>query len=273
MKQTFKAFLTLTLTLTLTLFYSCSSDDDDQPEIVVPAPEPEPEPTPNYTFTPIEGLPDWTVDWSWHDSAPDWQNPDPTLFECRMYVVIKLNAEFRPYFTDSDRMAVLYGDECRGVGIGNVSNWGIVYFPIIVSSDSEVHQNRLTLKYYCDSLKHIFTFPGFEYFVPDRTVGTDWDYDSGFPGINSKYMGNSVKVNLPDSLPFNVRDNDIIGAFVGDECRGTSKSNEWMWIFTLIDKEETVSFRYFSEEKQGFYTLPLTIVMDGNYDKEITLNF
>ena len=271
MKQTFISFLTLTLTLTLTT--GCSSDDDEQPEVVVPTPEPEPEPAPNYTFTAISGWPEWTVDWIWHDSAPDWQNPDPTRFECRMYVVMKLNEGFKPYSTDRDRMAVFLDDDCRGVGIRNVTNNGEIYFPIIVSGESEPNEERTILKYYSDSLKHVFTFPGFEYFVPDRTIGTDWDYDTGFPGLNSKYKTNSAKFVLPDSVPFKPSAYDRVGAFVGDECRGMGSVGDITQVFTLIDKEETVSFRYYSINEQGYYTLPQTVVMNGDYYREITLNF
>lgn len=255
------------LAAALTTVWGCGSEgDDDIPEVT-------PTPTPTASFTEAK-YPTWAIDWSWHDATPDWKNPAPTRFECRMYVVLKLDDTFSNYSSDGDLMAIFLNDECRGVGIRNVQNSGeSVYFPVIVHGDSEISENRLTVKYYCDSLKHIFVFPGFYSFVPDLTIGTDYDQDLYFPGVNSKYAMNQVTVTLPDSLPFKRSNKDLIGAFVGNECRGVALVDDDLVVYTLIDKQETVSFRYYSNDKGGIYTLQQTVVMGDAYYKEVILIF
>ena len=237
------------LAAALTTVCGCGSDSaDDLPEVT-------PAPVPTASFTEAE-RPTWTVDWTWHDATPDWKNPEPTRFECRMYVVLKLDQTFQENSSDGDLMAIFLGDECRGVGMRNVQRaGGAVYFPIIVHGDSEISDSKTVVQYYCDSLKHIFFFPAFHNFMPDLTIGTDYDQELIFPGTNSKYTRRRVTVTLPDSLPFTRNDRDLVGAFVDNECRGVASVGKELVVYTLLGEQDTVSFRYYSVDKGGIFRL------------------
>ena len=167
------------LTAVLTMAWGCSSDSDDNSDVTA------------VTFTESE-RPEWTVDWSWHDEAPDWQNPASTLYESRMYVVLKLDERYHAYSTDADRMAIFLDGECRGMGMRNVTTDGSIYFPIIVSGDNENLERRTEIRYYCASMRQIFVMLGFYAFIPDRTIGTDEDQYVVFGDGSPKYHLNEV---------------------------------------------------------------------------------
>ena len=62
-------------------------------------------------------------------------------------------------------------------------------------------------------------------------------------------------------MPFEASGADMIAAFVGDECRGIAPANSGLNVFTLVGREEEVSFRYYSANKGGYYTFPQTLKM------------
>lgn len=246
------------LTAALTLAWGCSSDSDDAHG--------------GASFTAAE-QPAWTVDWTWHDEAPNWKNPAPTLHESRMYVVLKLDERYGGYSTDADRMAIFLDGECRGMGLRNVTADGSVYFPVIVAGDNEDLERLTEVRYYCASMKQLFVMPGFYGFTPDRTIGTDEDEYVVFGDGSPKYLLNEVNVLLTGNGPSGHRPADIVGAFVGDECRGVGIAGEPMQVWTLHGEEEQVHFRYYSAEKGGIYSFPETFVMDGAFRGDITLAF
>lgn len=99
------------LTAALTLAWGCSSDSDDAHG--------------GASFTAAE-QPAWTVDWTWHDEAPNWKNPAPTLHESRMYVVLKLDERYGGYSTDADSPGNSRRAETGGQGGGSAlgqSGW------------------------------------------------------------------------------------------------------------------------------------------------------
>ena len=147
----------------LTLMWGCSSDNGDggnnsnggDGENAI-------------TFTEVSERPDWKVDWMWHSEMPDWQNPNATLYEERMYVTLKLDDEFVPYSTSNDRMAIFIGSECRGVSERNVSEYdsNSILFPIMVLGNRRDAENlaSLTVTYYSGGMKQIFNNPSLSRF-------------------------------------------------------------------------------------------------------------
>lgn len=271
MKQTFRIMM---LMAALTLAWGCSSDDDDQPqepEVVEPTPEPTPEPT--AVFTATEGQPEWLIDWTWHDETPDWENPDPANFEVRMYVVIKLDDKYAPYSTDDDRFAIFIKNKCRGVGMRNVTHDGRIFFPIIILGNNEDVGANTEIRYYCAAIKHTFNYPGYFYFTPDRTIGNESDFEIKFGEGSPKYMNNYLPASKFTGMPFEASGDDMIAAFVGDECRGIAPANSGLNVFTLVGREEEVSFRYYSANKGGYYTFPQTLKMGVGHRSYSVMTF
>lgn len=277
MKQTFRILLSLSLTLLFSFsllfsLISCSSDDDDQPkepEVVDPTPEP------NTTFTATEGQPAWPIDWTWHDEAPNWENPDPANFEVRMYAVVRLDDLYAPYSTDDDRFAIFVGNECRGVGMRNVTRDGMIFFPIIILGNNEDVGANTEIKYYCAAMKQTFNYPGYFTFTPDLTIGNESDFALAFGEGSPKYMANLFPAPQFTGAPFEVSDDDMVAAFVGDECRGKAPVGSRMTVYTLAGREEEVSFRYYSANMGGYYSFPQTVKMGvgHRFYNTLTLEF
>ncbi len=250
------------LAAALTLAWGCSSSDDDElPEVVEPEPEPEPEPELIATFTATEGQPAWPVDWSWHDEAPDWRAPDAANFEFRMYAVLQLDYNYQTYSSDDDLMAFFINEECRGVSMRNVTSDGSIFFPIIVLGNNEEINANMTISYYCAGMKQIFTISAPWFFTPDLTIGNENDYIFTFGYGSPKYMRNSLLAPVFNGAPFEASSKDFVAAFVGDECRGKAPVGNTMIVYTLVGKEEEVSFRYYSANQSGYYSFPETIMM------------
>lgn len=261
----------------LTFAWGCSSsdDDDDQPEVVEPepVPEPEPEPEPIATFTATDGKPEWPIDWTWHDEAPGWQAPDAANFEVRMYALIRLDVKYKPYSSDDDLLAIFVNEKCRGVSMRNVTNGGKIFFPIIVLGNNEDVGANLVIKYYCANMKQTFNFPGFFTFTPDLTIGNEEDYVLYFGEGSPKYMINVMPAPKFADFPFEPSNDDFVAAFVGDECRGMGPVGIQMHIYTLVGKEEEVSFKYYSANKSGYYSFPQTVMMGVGHRFYNTMTF
>lgn len=260
----------------LTLTWGCSSGDDDNND----GNGGKSESTDAISFAPSANAPNWEVDWTWNDEMPDWQNPTSTLYEERMYVTLKLDEGYIPYSTENDRMAIFIDDECRGVSERNTSEYdqNVIIFPIMVhGSRQEAEEGkRLTIQYYCDGMRQIFTNPGFHGFSPDAIIGDTWDQVLLLGSGSSKYKSyQNVVVQLAGNVPFTPHDNDIVAAFIDGECRGTGVSGETFYLRMESTEEIGKEFqvRYYSYEKQGIYTLEKPILIDNSYPINVTFNF
>ena len=261
------------LTGVLTLMGGCSSDDGG-------GNGGNGETSDAISFAASANAPDWKVDWMWHDEMPDWQNPSSSLYEERMYVTLKLDEGYVPYSTENDRMAIFIDDECRGVSERNSSEFDpkVIIFPIMVHGsrrDVEVGK-RLTVKYYCDGMKQIFTNPGFYGFSPDAIIGDTWDQVLLFGSGGSRYTGHkSVVVRLGGDVPFTPSASDRVAAFVNGECRGSGLAGEQFdfWLTGHEEGEKEFQVRYYSCNQNGIYTLEKPIQIDNNYPINVTFNF
>ena len=263
--KTKRFIIPLTIFMSLLCLWACSDDDDNNST---------PSEVDNANFIATSAPPNWQVDWTWNDPVPDWQNPDPALYESQMYVVLRLDDRYLPYSSDDDRIALFKNDECRGVAKRSVNGFdSSVRFFIMVWGDNSQMEQRMTIKYYCAKLNHIFTIPGFHGFDPDVVVGDTWDIFVLFGEGSSKYcVYRDLPVVIPDDAPFTPSPNDLIGAFVGEECRGLSHPGELLDVCGLIDVDETFYLRYYSSERAGVYTVTKELPL--NYSvKEITLSF
>lgn len=241
----------------LTIMWGCSKESDEK--------------EPAYTFS-SSGQPSWQVDWTWHDEAPGWHNPDPSKYESRMYVILKLSYEYEAYSTDQDSMSVFLNDECRGVSGRTVKENGI-YFPIIVAGDNNSLEGKMEVRFYCAKMKQIFYLPGLHNFIPSLTIGDTYDQEIPFGSGSSKYpMFQNFNVQLQGDVPFTPKDQDMIGIFVDGECRGTGSIGQ-DFTFWKRQTEETFQICYYSAEKAGIYTINEQVKTTDDTDQNISITF
>ena len=248
------------LTAVLTLLWGCSSDDDGTSS--------------NGSTFVGSGKPAWSVDLSGSDDTPSWIAPEPTKFESSMFIMVKLQEELIPYSTDEDRLTVFIGDECRAVPAEpNKDDEGNVFFVLKIRGNSTDRAVNLTLCYYCAQLRQIFVLEGQETFVSELTYGVDEDFVPPLLEGCKKYPANQlVKVNLPANLPFAQADGDMIGAFVGNECRGVGYAGQPFTVFCTTH-EESFQLRYYSETRAGVYSFHQNFKVSDDEAQILTLEF
>ena len=250
----------LLLTTVLTLLWGCSSGDDETSS--------------NGSTFVGSGKPAWSVDLTGNEEAPSWLAPDPTKFESSMFIMVKLQEELVPYSTNEDRLTVFIGDECRAVPAEpNKDDEGNVFFVLKIRGNSSDRAVSFTLCYYCALLHQIFDLEGQETFVSELTYGVDEDFVPPLLEGCKKYPANQlVKVNRPANLPFAQAEGDMIGAFVGNECRGVGRADQPFTVF-CTSHEESFQLRYYSETRAGVYSFHQNFKVSDDEAQILTLEF
>ena len=248
----------------LTLMWGCTSDGDtdiDQNKA---------------TFTSVQTAPEWSVDFHSNDPQPSWTAIDNSEFEGSMVIVAKLQPELVPFSTDNDRMAAFVNGVCHTVSPRNIDPYSgeNIYFVLnVYGTPSSEGSNEFQLSYYSGGLHQVFSLTQKDkVFLNEFTIGADQDFIPMLLYGTTKYpIINHIALRIPDNPPFTVSDDDIVAAFVGNECRGVGKYNRVIAVYRYNDDEQ-VYLRYYSSEKKGVYTSPNTIKPTGAYTDYI-INF
>jgi hypothetical protein len=259
-----KTIKTMMLTAVLLLVWGCSSDENDNNQSL---------------FGSSPTRPAWKIDWTWHDEAPNWQEPPSTKYWCNMNLLVELLGDFLPYSTDEDQMAVFINGECRGVSYRNVTKEGRVMFVLFVQGDSGESGQPMQLRYYSSGMRQLFVDSSMPPFFPNNLIEEEKYQLTMTPiGNGTKYpVYTDLTVIMPENTPFNVSNDDIMAVFVGDECRGICKRNEELysgWKGNIHGKQqgETAQVRYFSAEKGGIYTVAQTFTLNNTL-QQINISF
>ena len=228
----------------------------------------------NSYFNPAP-KPSWEMDMRGNDEAPEWEAPDPTKFESSMFIMVRLQDELAAHSSDDDRMAVFIGDECRTVpAVRNVvESDSSVYFVMKIRGNSSDRNVIFSLRYYCANLHRIFSLMGQESFATERTYGYDEDFTPPLLRSLTQYpVQNSLTANLPANAPFEATGKDMVGVFVGNECRGVGKPGK---AFTVCrtNAEEKLQLRYYSEKKGGVFTFKNTFSINEKENLVLMLTF
>ncbi len=191
-----------------------------------------------------------------------------------MFIMVKLQEELIPYSTNEDRLTVFIGDECRAVPAEpNKDDEGNVFFVLKIRGNSSDRAVSFTLCYYCALLHQIFDLEGQETFVSELTYGVDEDFVPPLLEGCKKYPAHQlVKVNLPANLPFAQAEGDMIGAFVGNECRGVGRADQPFTVF-CTSPEEPFQLRYYSETRAGVYSFHQNFKVSDDEAQILTLEF
>lgn len=259
-----KAIKTMILLAALTTAWGCSDDDD-------------PKNSPKWDGSVFveSASPDWSVNWTWNDAEPDWQEPDPEKYECPMYLLVEIDEGMTSYSSDNDKMGVFIDGECRGVSSRNVNPFsGKVSYLLHVKGSSEETYLPVELRYYCDRMHQLFIPPFVIPFNPnnlmDNTEIIMLDLGEG----STKYpVWSVINAVLPNQLPFTLSSGDKMAVFVGEECRGIGQRdavNPLMWTINAFGavKGETAELRYYSANMGGTYIILKKITLNGGVIEE-----
>ena len=215
-----------------------------------------------YTVTPVTEAPDWQMDWTFNQSRPDWQAPSATDYSNFTVMFIKLEATLQPYASKDDLMAIFVGDELRGVAspayvVGNEDTAPNTFVLKAFSNEGNGDVVDLTLKYYNAQLKQIFTCTKIITYDMEEVFGIEEDFIPEFTLGSAKYpVVNTVDMmSILAGAAITPAEGDIVGAFVGDECRGvwTMADGQYLNIY-LRDAEETVTLKYYDSTSGRLHT-------------------
>ena len=125
---------------------------------------------------------------------------------------------------------------------------------------------NISLQYYCQTLKQIFTLSDDISLDSDETTGIDEDYIPSFTLGSAKYpivKTVNVETILTKAGITSIQEN-MVGAFVGEECRGktalSANSNTQLVIYGR-SAGESVTLKYYDAAGKVLYTLPDAVKM------------
>ena len=233
-------------------FCACSSSDDDGTssgsgeEVVV-------------TETSSSEAPVWKMDWSNNQERPNWTEPS-AIYENWTIMMVQLEETLQPFASGDDLMAIFINDELRGLAspasiVGSEESsskfilkaWG---------NETGSETVKMSLSYYSQKLKHLFTLSANIKLDSDETTGVDEAFIPMFTLGSSKYP---VVMSLDASRLFAKAgvqpvDGDLLAAFVGEECRGVgSAATKTLTIYGRQEGED-VTVKYYQAATGKLYT-------------------
>lgn len=214
------------------MFFGCSSDNDDNGNNNGNGN------TEKATLQEVAtGKPEWSKELSTNlgdnEDKPNWQAPDPSLYENWMIFMMRIQEDLKPFLSDDDMMALFVGGELRAVSHPAKPADGQVqagdestYFILRVLGNEDPSQEvEATLKLWLSQLHQTFTVKGRGYFIPEKVVGVDSEYLPDLMLGSSKYPVTSwMKFNFsPEDYGLQRSEEDLMAAFIGNECRGLTR--------------------------------------------------
>ncbi len=217
------------------------------------------------SVTPVTTAPDWYVDWNDNQKRPNWQAPDASTYENFTVMFIKIEKALQPYATGDDLLAIFVGDELRGLAkpasvVGNANAGASTFVLKAFSSESNGDEMDVILKYYNAQLKTIFSCSYSFIYDENEAIGVTDDFVPAFTlgstkFTSAKYFDVYTTLASAGITPAN---GDMVGAFVGDECRGVAtfplKGDEPFTVY-LREEGETVTLKYYDAAGKRVITL------------------
>ena len=177
------------------------------------------------------GRPDWHVDLTYNETTPDWKAPDPSQYENWFIMMFRIQDELKSSVSDDYMVAVFIGDELRALshparsmdGSQSTGNDSIYYILKVYGNESAEEDIQVTLKLWSAKLRQTFTIRGNGKFLHEAVKGDGSDFLPSISLGSSKYPVTSlVNVSfLPAQYGLEPSEDDLVAAFIGDECRGT----------------------------------------------------
>ena len=245
----------------LTFMWGCGSDDED-PD----SPEP-PEPKEGLTWLKTEGTPDWKIDWTGDDAAPNWTEPDPGKYETWMILMVRLEPELAKYSTEEDLMAAFIGDELRALSRPSVvkgdANGEVAFILKVYGNEVSDKAYQMRLSYYSSQLHRLFTLTGNQTFIAEFVYGDSEPYMPSLLAACDKYP---QQLSLTFQLPMKAQEvvhpaaGDIVAAMVGNECRGLVSIGQELFAvpysLTVYGREgETANLYYYNASEKAVWIM------------------
>jgi len=241
------------------LLGACSSSDDDNNTNAA------------YTETSLSEAPVWKIDWSNNQERPDWKAPDVSDYENWTILKVKIEQALIPFVSEGDLMALFVNGEMRGLASPAVSvddnqtNSG-KFLVKVYGNEAGTETVNMSLQYYNQTLKHIFALTADINLNSDVTTGFDRDFIPEFTYGSAKYpVVKTVNVEqLLTKAGVTAASGSTVGAFVGDECRGTaSLSALGTTSLTIYGRSagESVTLKYYDAAKGHLFTIPDAVKM------------
>ena len=246
-----KMYFTVVL-LTSLVLGACSSNDGDSKN----AP---------YTETTVTEAPVWQMDWSNNQERPNWTDPGlSSIYENWTILKVQLEDALKPYAADGDLMALFVNGELRAlaspainVGTGQTGNGKFLLKAY--GNETGTETVNMTLQYYSQTLKHLFTLSGDITLNSDETTGIDEAYIPEFTYGSAKYpivmqLNTTAIINQAKIQPAK---GDYFAAFVGDECRGVSSSyDDPSMVVYGCQEGESITLKYYQAATGKVFTFP-----------------
>ena len=224
-----------------------------------------------YTETAVSEAPVWAIDWTGNQERPNWTEPDASLYENWTILKVQLEDALKPYASDGDLMALFVNGELRGlaspavnVSTGQTDNGK--FLMKAYGNETGTETVNISLQYYSQQLKHIFTLSDNLKLNPDESIGIDEAYIPGFTLGSAKYS--VMKTVGVETFLTKVGITPVSGcpsaAFVGEECRGTaslSVSGSTSLLIFGRNAGESVTLKYYDAAAGKLYTIPDAVKM------------
>lgn len=243
--------------LTSLVLGACSSDDDNNGGGGGNEPA--------YTETEVSEAPVWQIDWSNNQERPNWTEPDVSLYENWTTLMVQIEETLQPFASKDDLLALFINNELRGLAspavvVDSEQSGNIMFLMKVWGNEAGKETVNMSLKYYSQKLKHIFTLSDNIVLNSDETTGIDEDFIPEFTYGSSKYpIVKTVNVEpILTKVGIIPTSGDMAGAFVGDECRGkTVISNSGNTSLVIYGREagESVTLKYYDAERKVLITI------------------
>ena len=239
--------------LTSLFLGACSSDDDNDGNS-------------SYTETSTDVAPAWQIDWSNNQERPDWTEPDASLYENWTILKVQIEEALQPYASEGDLMALFVNGEIRAlakpaVSVGGGQTATGKFLMKAYGNETGLETVNMSLQYYSQTLKHIFTLSDDISLNSDETTGIEEAFIPEFTYGSAKYP--VVKTTNPETLlakaGITPAAGNMVAAFVGDECRGmatlTASGSTSLVIYSR-SAGESVTLKYYDASAGKLYTIP-----------------
>lgn len=200
--------------------------------------------------------PDWKIDMDMNQDAPVYSLPDANIMPASMTAVLQLTPFLETYLNAGDKMLAYIGNECRGEGVLKTVEGKKLFYIMIKAPSTET--GKISFLYYSKNNHAVYQTAPDVAFEVDRIYGNveapvfpDFEQAGKYPN----YM--QVTVQLPEELPGEWRQDDVVAAFVGNECRGVGQlvgdRLYTMEVRGTKNGAEKLYFKYYNASNKNIY--------------------
>lgn len=244
----------------LTLWWGCSSDSDND----------------GGSSEPQTEKPNWQLNLSAEDAAPDWVVTNAEDYELVMSLAVKLNPVLARHASEGDLVAAFVGGVCRSVASPDVYADGNAAFASAgLSIVGNAGESSVTFKYYCKRLKRIFVLRDWMSYNPNMNPSQNGSaYVLPFE-TEGGMASAQVTVLLPGEAAVNFAAGDEI-AVLSEEGRCCSEvlqvEERQVVLGVLAPSGSRLSIGWYSAANHAIYEAAETLLLAGSEVKTVSVS-